>query len=70
MKSQGFEGNCTKNFIEKVESNIIKLLKMGFSFKFVMWLVIIQIDFEILNLLLKFEIPFACDEDKYDEYFS
>ena len=63
MKSQGFEGNCTKNFIEKVESNIIKLLKMGFSFKFVMKWVVHQIDFEILNLLLKFEIPLVYDEN-------
>ena len=43
---------------------------MGFSFKDVINTILDRIDYEILNLLLKFEIPFACDEDKYDEYFS
>ena len=40
---------------------------MGFSFKDVINTILDRIDFEILNLLLKFEIPFVNDEDKYDE---
>ena len=33
MKSQGFEGDFTQEFIKKMETNLNKLLKMGFSSK-------------------------------------
>ena len=32
MQLLGFQGNQTKNFIEKIEINMMKLSKMGFNF--------------------------------------